>query len=338
MTKLLEAMNETATTENGAVTNYSTLNACLDLFAIIGSSRDKDISKTFLRAYAENPDIAGRILMWARDARGGSGERATVIKLINGLYALSPKTAFNAISRLPEVGYWKDVVGFVASDNAELRGAALVTILLGLESKNGLCAKWLPRKGPVANIIRKSLGYTPKEYRALIVGLSNTVEQKMSANQWADINYSHVPSVAASNYSEAFTRHDPTSYGEFVKKATSGEVKVNSAVLYPHTIVTEAMRGNVISDAQWNQLPDYFDGNGESILPVIDVSRSMGNLGYSTKGHISPIQVSVGLGIYCSQRLKGPFKNQWVTFSEQPRMEKLPDGNLETVVNSVAKN
>ena len=48
-------------TENGAVSNRSTGKDCLDLFATIGALRQADeaeICTRFLRAYAEDPDLA----------------------------------------------------------------------------------------------------------------------------------------------------------------------------------------------------------------------------------------------------------------------------------------
>lgn len=333
MTTLLSAMNQTALTANGAVTNRSTLNECLDLFAIIGASRGKDITTTFRRAYSENPDVALRVLLWARDCRGGSGERKTVHDLIAELIKLDTPMAIKVIAKMPEVGYWKEVVNYVGHENPQVSEAALNLVIQGLASGNGLTAKWTPRKGTTANTIRKSLGLDPKGYRKLLVGLTTVVEQQMSANKWTEIEYSHVPSVAMSNYGKAFGRHDQERFGTFVTKAEKGEVKINSGVLFPHRIVYDAQNGSNVADAQWNQLPDYFEGNGESILPVLDVSGSM--TWVTVDGPCRPIDVALGLGIYCSQRLNGPFKNQWVTFSESPVMQKLAGRNLKEIFQNM---
>ena len=65
-------------TENGMTTNSSTLNHCVDLFLQIGAMRGMDkkrlVSK-FSKAYNEDALVAMRILFWARDVRGGAGER-----------------------------------------------------------------------------------------------------------------------------------------------------------------------------------------------------------------------------------------------------------------------
>ena len=65
-------------TENGAVTHATTYSDCLDLFATIGalrSSNEQDIINRFIRAYSENPDLALKTVFFARDVRGGLGER-----------------------------------------------------------------------------------------------------------------------------------------------------------------------------------------------------------------------------------------------------------------------
>ena len=59
--KLLDAWNKeqnTSYTENGCVTNNSTLSACLDFFSIAGSSRGKDISALFNKAVSEDKELA----------------------------------------------------------------------------------------------------------------------------------------------------------------------------------------------------------------------------------------------------------------------------------------
>ena len=78
---MLEYMNNEMNmtlTENGAVTYESTGSDCLDLFATIGAIRresDEEIVALFVRAYTENADLAMKILFFAREIRGGLGER-----------------------------------------------------------------------------------------------------------------------------------------------------------------------------------------------------------------------------------------------------------------------
>ena len=56
-------------TENGALTYSSTMNHCLDLFATIGALRraeEQEIINRFVRAYAENPDVAMKVLFFKK--------------------------------------------------------------------------------------------------------------------------------------------------------------------------------------------------------------------------------------------------------------------------------
>ena len=76
---LIESLQQwTAITDNGAVTNQSSLNRCLDLFFIAWASRNMSeitIAEMFSLAYNEDQDLALKILFWARDIRWGMWER-----------------------------------------------------------------------------------------------------------------------------------------------------------------------------------------------------------------------------------------------------------------------
>ena len=67
--------NQGARTENGMKARKSTAKATTDLFFKIGASRGKNIIPDFIAAFAEDKDLAVRIAQWARDVRGGAGER-----------------------------------------------------------------------------------------------------------------------------------------------------------------------------------------------------------------------------------------------------------------------
>ena len=94
---MLQELKEEASrtrTENGAATLCTTGSECLDLFAAIGALRnasEEEIALRFLRAYAEEPDLAMKLLFYARDIRGGIGERR-VFRV--ALRALADPSAF----------------------------------------------------------------------------------------------------------------------------------------------------------------------------------------------------------------------------------------------------
>ena len=87
-------------TENGALTYASTMDHCLDLFATAGGLRnasDDEIVKRFIRAYAENPDIAMKILFYARDVRAGLGERKFFRVVLKSLCIKHPDSVIKKI-------------------------------------------------------------------------------------------------------------------------------------------------------------------------------------------------------------------------------------------------
>lgn len=334
MTTLFQAVNASATTANGAVTNSSSLNANVDLFFLAGASRGKDITPTFVKAFVEDPEVAVRILSWCRDARGGAGERETFRKLFGYLLKNEPAIASRVLPKVPEIGRWDDVL---ITFGSPIEREALRMIAFALNDvKDGLCAKWMPRQGAEANKIRSYMRLTPKQYRKMLVGLSNTVEQKMCAQDWTGIVYPHVPSVAAGRYQKAFLKHDPKGYGEYKAKLVAGEAKINASVAYPYDVVRALRNGDkTVSNEQWKALPNYLEGSDENILPVVDVSGSMDDV--RVAGSITALDVAVSLGLYVSERMGGVFKDQFVTFSGAPEMLKLK-GSLSQRYDQMARS
>ena len=107
--------NQSARTTNGMVARESTANACVDLFFKIGASRGKDITKDFVAAYVENKDVALRIAQWARDVRGGSGEREIFRQILKYLDKHDADAAKALLRKVPEIGRWDDI--FVVETN-----------------------------------------------------------------------------------------------------------------------------------------------------------------------------------------------------------------------------
>ena len=100
-------------TENGAVSNRSTGKDCLDLFATIGALRresDQEIAERFMRAYTEDPDIAMKILFFARDVRGGLGERRVFRSILRWLAKNEPKSLLRNLGHVAEYGRWDDLL------------------------------------------------------------------------------------------------------------------------------------------------------------------------------------------------------------------------------------
>lgn len=320
MTTLFNAVNASAETLNGAVTNSSSLNKNVDLFFQAGASRGKDITPAFVAALVEDSEVAIRVLEWARDVRGGSGERDTFRKLFGYLLRSEPALAARLLVKVPELGRWDDLFTTFGT-TAERDALRMIANALNVE-KNGLCAKWMPRQGAIASKIRAYMQLTPKQYRKLVVGLSETVEQKMCAQTWTDINYQHVPSVAAARYQKAFLKHDPAGYGDYKVKLEKGEATINASAVYPYDVVRSLRSGDAtVANAQWAALPNYLEGSDERILAVVDVSGSMSSV--SVSGSVTALDVALSLGMYTAERLTGVFKDTFVTFSGNPKLQKV---------------
>ena len=333
MNKLLAGMQQqpTARTANGDGAHATTWNSNLDLFGAIGSLR-KDQGRVitlFDRAFSEDFDLAVRIALWARDVRGGAGERQSFRTILRKLAADKPEIAAKLIPMVPEVGRWDDLLELIGTP---VENEAVTEIAKALHAGNGLCAKWMPRKGLRANQLRAAFGLQPKQYRKLLVSMTNVVETAMCAKNWNAIDFGKIPSLAAARYQKAFGRNAPTAYAEYTKALEKGEAKINASAIFPHDVLMSAEKGNdAVASQQWKALPNYMEESGERVLAMVDVSGSMTtsiNLG-KTPGGVRCMDVSVALGIYCAERNSGPFKNHFVTFTDRPTLVKVTGSSLK---------
>lgn len=329
---LRNALIETGLTANGAVTNVTTDNALVDFVGLAGSGRNmkaNDICVLFINAFNSSEHDTIKLLFWLRDVRGGAGERNSFRVMLNYLASTSStkyqERMKNLIPYIVEYGRWDDL--FCLFDTP-LEYEALCFIRKGLENSDGLIGKWMPRKGDNAKKIRAFLGWSPKQYRKTIVGLSNTVEQLMCSKQFDKINYEHVPSVASARYKTAFHRNDGERYSTYVEAVTSGEKKMNASVVFPHDVLKPLQLGwnsretavNASVDAQWASLPNMLEGNEENLLTIVDVSGSMN---VQVSGNTTAMDVAISLGLYISERQAGEFKDCFLTFSYQPVLQVL---------------
>ena len=349
MSTFAEAVvNQEARTTNGMKARKSTANACVDLFFKIGASRGKDITPAFTAAFVENEDVALRIAQWARDARGGSGERELFRQILKYLEKHDKDAAAALLLKTPEIGRWDDI--FVFEDSG-LKAKAFTMLGDALRERNGLAAKWTPRQGKLAAEIRTFFGMSPKFYRKSLVELSKTVEQDMCAKNWDAINFSHVPSVAAARYKKAFNRNTPE-YAKYVAelmkdpKDRTVNVKVNAGAVFPYDVL-KGVIGSYRNDynttelnllqKQWEALENFVgDAN---VLPLVDVSGSMSCRagGAKSASTTTCMDVAVSLGLYLADKNKGKFKDTFLTFSGNPELLHLK-GSIVDKCNQMVKS
>lgn len=335
MTTFVNAVLNTPTlsiTANGMVTLESSLDPVVDLFFAIGSSRGKDLSGAFTRAYVTDPVLTMKVLFWARDARSGAGERETFRKLMKFAESAYPESVLKNLHLFAEYGRWDDLLVF---ETKKVKMQAYDLISRALRAGNGLAAKWMPRKGAVANDLRKYLNYDPKTYRKLLVNLTKVVETQMCAKEWDEIIYNHVPSVAASRYQKAFNKHDSVRYTEWKEGLKSGATKVNASVLYPYDVLKSVAYGdNDVALAQWEALPNYL--GDDKILPLVDTSGSMSCPvgGMSNGVGLTCLDVSIALGLYIADKQTGAFKDCFLNFNTNSKIHVLK-GNLLDKLNQI---
>lgn len=310
-----------ARTANNMKAQKSTMSAVVDLFYNIGASRGKNIIPQWEAAYQADADLALRIALWTRDARGGAGERQLFRDVLLHLEKHHVDVLLNThfMEKIPELGRWDDLLVFTDLD---VKPKAFALIQRALAEGNGLCAKWMPRKGKVAVELRNFLGLSPKAYRKLLVNNTNVVETAMCAKDYSRVNYSHVPSLAMSRYMTAFMKNDMVGFTNYRESLKKGEAKVNAAAVYPYDIIKSLKVGGDVSvnDAQWAALPDYMDGT--NVLPLVDVSGSM-SCGAGRNPSVTCIDVALSLGLYCADKNKGAFKDMFLTFSSKPELLQL---------------
>lgn len=330
------ATSLTARTLNGMRARATTSNAAVDLFGSIGAMRGKNVIPQFVAAFNENQDLALRIAQWARDVRGGSGERQIYRDILLWLEANQPQLLVESrlLDNLPELGRFDDLLIFT---NPQVKFKAFGIIAKALDAGNGLAAKWLPRKGPLAVELRNAFGLSPKEYRKTIVNLTKVVEQDMCAKNWNEINFSHVPSVAMSRYMTAFHRNAPErfeAYKAALKAGTKG-VKVNASAVFPYDVTKmvgsaqdlsggwynrgmNPYKANDVAQAMWESLPNYM--NDRNAIAVVDNSGSMTSR--LPNSEVSMMDVAVSLGIYVAEKSTGAFKDLSITFNDNAKFVK----------------
>lgn len=358
----LQNASNYAVTENGALAHKTTRSAVYDMFALGGAYRkrnDEDCILLFKNALEENETLALKCLFYLRDCRGGQGERRFFRVCYKWLAQKHADVARRNFELISEYGRYDDVIYALIGTPLENDALEFIKnqLALDLECKTpSLLAKWLPSENASAvktkkmgNIIREYLGMTHREYRKTLSILReriNLLERLMSANRWDEIEFDKIPSKAGLIYKNAFARRDiiAKKYEAFAK---SEDTKVNASTLYPYDVVHKAVEGTrgwgysfrdmsatdrAMVEKYWENLPDYLEGKPCKMMCVVDTSGSMTGSEAS-----APINVAIGLGMYCAERIGGPFKNHYISFSSRPQLIKIEGVDFVDKVRRIYK-
>lgn len=225
-----------------------------------------------------------------------------------------------------------------------------------------LLAKWLPTEGgrwdvPDAKYLEDSPSYEYKDsfcvefckvlfnsagdslstgllkkYRTdYLVSLRrriDIIESKLVKRAYSEVDYAKTPSVAMKKYRKAFHRNDEERITAFLESVKKGEVKIKADQVYPHDLVREyindphSSKEDGVIEAQWKALKEKVAETGafKNSLIICDVSGSMNG---------TPMEVAIALS------LLGMLDNQVITFSESPKLHKIPQGSLRKQVSNI---
>lgn len=363
MTTFFDALRETTNytrTENGALTNKSTLDPALDYFSLGGAMRGRAeaAADLFEKAFASDYLTAVRTLFYFRDIRGGQGEREIFragLKRLDGLVGPESSAWLNLLSLVPEYGRWDDLLSLgVRADTVTVIQRQLHQDKLALAAGEpvSLLAKWLPsentsspRTKALAKQLRKALGWDSRTYRWVLSQLRARIrllEQDMSSNNWEGIDFGKLPGQAHRKHVKAFKRHTPEAYQAYLDSVEKGEAKINVSTVFPYELYQMCQNGNYFyggvsfvpnayADVAWANLPDYT--GGKDALVMADTSLSM-----TWENSAMAMAVAVSLAVYFAERNEGIFKDHFMTFSSQPSFVKVHGAKIHQRFANVIKD
>lgn len=358
----MQTANNVTYTENGALAMKSTDSSIVDLFGTIGSLRKRstaEVERLFSAAYAEDALLATRMAFYARNVRGGLGERQTPRIIWQWMAHTCPDVVRKNMVYIPFFGRWDDLYCFldtpVEESMWELIRAQYQADVEAMEKGESvsLMAKWLKNVNSSNKTYAswgmrtaRALHLSDKKFRKSMAALRtylDVVEVKMSVGDFSSISYKGVTSRAMMLYRKAFSKRDSERFTEYLDSLSKGETKINSSTLYPYDIMEQyglaeqwsySTRGcylftrnpyDPVLEEQWKALPNYVDGEN-NVLVMADTSGSM-------QGR--PLATSVGLALYFAERNHGAFHNVFMTFSDHPKFVTVKGKTLKDKIGSV---
>ena len=241
---MLEALKKEAEytlTENGALTWKTTNSECLDFFAAAGGLRDaeaEEIVKRFVRAYAEDPALAMKLLFYTRDVRGGLGERRIFREVVRYLCRNHAGSVIRNIPLFAEYGRYDDLL-LLADTPCEAAMMHYLKLQFNKDieeyAKGGtnisLLAKWLPSVNTsnadqvrLGKKLAKAFGMQERAYRKNLSVLRRQIDIIENRLRESDYTFDYGKQCGKSmlKYRKAFLRHDEERYKAFMDRVSSG--------------------------------------------------------------------------------------------------------------------
>lgn len=344
--------NNTVTNSKGGQYYNSSYNYNLDIFAGISRYNDIDeIISKYKKALAEDSTIALANLLYILDVRNGKGERRLFKTLFRYLCENERELALKVLPFISELGRWDYILeGLRTTIDKEVVDLIKTQLEEDKVSNNpSLLAKWLPShrthkvNSQVAKYLMKKLNLKEKQYRKLIVELRNKlnlVECNLSEKEYDKIEFEKVPAKAMLKYRNVFNNKCAGNYTKYLDQVGKGEKEIKTTGLYCYEIIRKLINdrsdeNDELYNLMWENQRDILNGYGKNILVVADTSGSM--MQYNGL----PYMNSVGLAIYMAERNNGIFKNHFITFSVEPKIQQIVGNdirekfeNIESIVSN----
>ena len=355
----VEKLDNVSLTENGAVGYKSTGSALVDLNFQVSSLRnssEEEIIRLFDKAFNENKEYAMKWLFFARDVRGGLGERRLFRICYKRLVELDIGLFYQNLINISEYGRWDDLVHLLGI--SDVTDGFIMEIIckqldedldnIELSKPISLLGKWLPSENAsskttklLAKKVRKYLKLSPRKYRLLLSQLreySDVVEVKMCSNKWDYIDYERVPSLANLKYKNAFLRHDEERRLMFLESVNQGKSNFNMSVATPVDIVSKYTSRFSVKDYDetlelaWKNLTDI------NISDTMVVADGSGSMTVPVGRSVTALDVANALAIYTSEHNSGVYKDKYITFSNTPKFVDLGEGESLSEKLEIALN
>ena len=355
-----------ALTENGAAAYASSGSECLDFFAAAGALRresGEEIGLRFLRAFAENPDMAVKTAFFTRDVRGGLGERRVFREILRWMAWNEPDSVRKNIEYVGEYGRYDDLLVLLGTpcedDVLPYLGQQLREDLEALRcgGRISLLGKWLPSVNASsqetvrqAKKLARAFGMSQADYRKAVSSLRaqlRLLENYLRERDYS-FDYERQPSKALFQYRKAFLRNDGERYHSFLSRAREGKAALHADAVAPYELVepyldtrwepetggrsfmrSVTQEEKEALNATWNALPDF--GGEENALAVVDTSGSM-----YCAAHPLPAAVALSLGLYFAEHNRGAFRNCFIEFSARPQLIEIKGDNFADRLRYIA--
>jgi len=330
---------------NGDFLYDSTGNSALEFFSKAGSlfvdkksfyGEESSALELFKPAFSDDNVRGMKLAFWLRDCRGGAGNRSGFRAIVSWLSGRYPEWVIANLNLIPKTGRWDDLIACV---DTPCESFAMKLWADAILQKDGLACKWAPREKNnkvVYSKLRKLAKMSPKDFRKHLADNTSVIETNMCSGEWYEIDYNTVPSVAMARSAKAFLKHDAARFDSWKNSLENPEStnKVNASVLFPHDVLRTLFseigeqryfrgRNNFadskLANAQFEALPNYMEGLNMRIMSICDFSGSMCT---QISGSIRAIDVSLGLGLYCSDRVgkENPFYRMFIPFSDSSKL------------------